>query len=71
MQKLVMARRVYLTHRICGDLRFHSLPGDAEDPRRREERLDWLAGLIDPDLLLEGVAHTKLRQFAAEAARGR
>jgi hypothetical protein len=32
------------------------------------ERLDWLAGLIDPDPLLEGVAHTKLRQFAAEAA---
>jgi len=27
-----------------------------------------LAGLIDPDPLLEGVAHTKLRQFAAEAA---
>jgi TnpA family transposase len=32
------------------------------------ERLDWLAQLIDPDPLLEGIAHTKLRQFAAEAA---
>ena len=32
------------------------------------ERLEWLAGLIDPDPLLEGIAHTKLRQFAAEAA---
>ncbi len=32
------------------------------------ERLAWLTGLIDPDPLLEGVAHTKLRQFAAEAA---
>jgi TnpA family transposase len=32
------------------------------------ERLDWLVGLIDPDPLLEGVAHTKLCQFAAEAA---
>ena len=32
------------------------------------DRLDWLAGLIDPDPLLEGIAHTKLRQFAAEAA---
>ena len=32
------------------------------------ERLDWLDGLIDPDPLLEGIAHTKLRQFAAEAA---
>ena len=32
------------------------------------DRLDWLTGLIDPDPLLEGIAHTKLRQFAAEAA---
>ena len=32
------------------------------------DRLDWLTGLLDPDPLLEGIAHTKLRQFAAEAA---
>jgi TnpA family transposase len=32
------------------------------------ERLEWLTGLIDPDLLLEGITHTKLRQFASEAA---
>ena len=32
------------------------------------DRLDWLAGLLDPGPLLEGIAHTKLRQFAAEAA---
>lgn len=32
------------------------------------ERLDWLTGLLDPEPLLEGIAHTKLRQFAAEAA---
>ena len=32
------------------------------------DRLDWLGGLLDPDPLLEGIAHTKLRQFAAEAA---
>jgi TnpA family transposase len=32
------------------------------------ERLDWLRGVIDLDPLLEGVTHTKLRQFAAEAA---
>jgi TnpA family transposase len=31
-------------------------------------RLDWLTGLIDPDPLLDDIAHTKLRQFAAEAA---
>ena len=30
--------------------------------------LDWLGGVLDPDPLLEGIAHTKLRQFAAEAA---
>jgi len=32
------------------------------------DRLGWMDGLIDPDPLLEGIAHTKLRQFAAEAA---
>jgi TnpA family transposase len=32
------------------------------------DRLDWLGGLIDPDPLLRSIAHTKLRQFAAEAA---
>jgi TnpA family transposase len=31
------------------------------------ERLDWLVNLLDPDALLQGMAHTKLRQFAAEA----
>ena len=32
------------------------------------ERLEWLGGTVDPDPPLEGIAHTKLRQFAAEAA---
>ena len=32
------------------------------------DRRDWLDGALDPDPLLEGIAHTKLRQFAAEAA---
>lgn len=32
------------------------------------DRLGWMDGLIDPDPLLEGSAHTKLRQFGAEAA---
>ena len=32
------------------------------------ERLHWLGGLVDPAPLLDGIAHTKLRQFAAEAA---
>ncbi len=31
-------------------------------------RLGWMDGLIDPDPLLESIAHTKLRRFAAEAA---
>ena len=55
------------------DHRFNRLkqtPGPATPKTIRLwiERLDWLAGLIDPDPLLEGIAHTKLRQFAAEAA---
>ncbi len=32
------------------------------------ERLNWLDGQTDPDQLLVGITHTKLRQFAAEAA---
>jgi Domain of unknown function (DUF4158) len=31
------------------------------------DRLEWLTGLIDPEPLLEGITHTKLRQFASEA----
>ena len=50
--------------------RLKQTPGPATQTTIRLwiERLDWLAGLIDPDPLLEGIAHTKLRQFAAEAA---
>jgi hypothetical protein len=50
--------------------RLKQTPGPATPKtiRRWTERLEWLAGLIDPDPLLEGVTHTKLRQFAAEAA---
>ena len=32
------------------------------------DRLEWLGSLLDPEPLLDGIAHTKLRQFAAEAA---
>jgi hypothetical protein len=32
------------------------------------DRLDWLNDVIDPNPFLQGIAHTKLRQFAAEAA---
>ena len=50
--------------------RLKQTPGPArfETIRLWTERLDWLTGLIDPDPLLNGVSHTKLRQFAAEAA---
>ena len=50
--------------------RLKQAPGPATPKTIRlwNERLEWLAGLIDPDPLLEGIAHTKLRQFAAEAA---
>ena len=50
--------------------RLKQTPGPASPTTIRLwiERLDWLVGLLDPDPMLEGVAHTKLRQFAAEAA---
>ncbi|HJX64445.1 MAG TPA: Tn3 family transposase [Polyangia bacterium] len=32
------------------------------------DRLDWLNGVLDPGPFLEGIAHTKLRQFGSEAA---
>ncbi len=43
-------------------------PVTAKTIRLWIERLEWLTGLIDPEPLLEDLAHTKLRQFASEAA---
>jgi len=53
-----------------GSNRLKQAPGPATPNTVRlwTDRLAWLDGLIDPDPPLEGVAHTKLRQFAAEAA---
>ncbi|WP_158931647.1 Tn3 family transposase [Acidisphaera sp. S103] len=53
-----------------GFSRLKQTPGPATPKTVRlwTNRLEWLDGLIDPDPLLEGVTHTKLRQFAAEAA---
>ena len=50
--------------------RLKQAPGPATPKTIRlwVERLEWLDSLVDPDPLLEGIAHTKLRQFAAEAA---
>ena len=50
--------------------RLKQTPGPATPTTIRlwVERLDWLVSQIDPDPFLEGIAHTKLRQFAAEAA---
>ena len=50
--------------------RLKQTPGPArpETIRLWTDRLDWLTGLVDPVPILEGIAHTKLRQFAAEAA---
>ena len=50
--------------------RLKQTPGPATPKTVRlwTDRLEWLDGLIDPDPLLHGIAHTKLRQFAAEAA---
>ena len=43
-------------------------PARPETIRQWTDRLDWLTGLVDPAPVLKGIAHTKLRQFAAEAA---
>ena len=50
--------------------RLKQTPGPArpETIRLWTDRLDWLTRLVDPDPILDGIAHTKLRQFAAEAA---
>jgi len=50
--------------------RLKQTPGPArpETIRLWTDRLDWLTNLIDPDPILKGIAHTKVRQFAAEAA---
>jgi len=50
--------------------RLKQTPGPArpETIRLWTDRLGWLTGLVDPDPMLEGIAHTKLRQFAAEAS---
>ena len=50
--------------------RLKQTPGPArpETIRLWTDRLGWLTGFVDPDPMLEGIAHTKLRQFAAEAA---
>jgi hypothetical protein len=50
--------------------RLKQTPGPArpETIRLWTDRLDWLTSLVDPDPALKGIAHTKLRQFAAEAA---
>lgn len=50
--------------------RLKQAPGPATPKTIRlwVERLEWLGGTVDPDPPLESIAHTKLRQFAAEAA---
>ena len=55
---------------VTGFNRLKQAPGPATPKTVRlwTDRLEWLDGLVDPDPLLDGMAHTKLRQFAAEAA---
>jgi hypothetical protein len=50
--------------------RLKQMPGPATHSALRgwTDRLNWLLGLPDPEPLLADVAHTKLRQFASEAA---
>lgn len=49
--------------------RLKQTPGPArpETIKLWTDRLDWLTSLVDPDSLLAGISHTKLRQFASEA----
>ena len=42
-------------------------PTTQKNMHRWSERLKWLDGLLDTTKPLEGIAHTKIRQFAAEA----
>jgi hypothetical protein len=44
-------------------------PATLQHIRQRTERLAELDAIVAPKPFLEGVAHTKIRQFAAEAAR--
>ncbi len=44
-------------------------PATLKHIRRWTQRLAELDDIIDPKPFLSGIAHTKLRQFAAEAAR--
>jgi len=55
---------------VTGFNRLKQVPGPATPKTVKlwTDRLEWLDGLVDPDPLLQGIAHTKLRQFAAEAA---
>jgi hypothetical protein len=50
--------------------RMKESPGRATLTRMRRwtGRLGWLTGILDTAPLLEGIAYTKVRQFAAEAA---
>jgi hypothetical protein len=61
------SRRIARQHPIN---RLKQTPGPATPTTIRLwiDRLDWLGGLIEPDPFLRSIAHTKLRQFAAEAA---
>lgn len=55
---------------VTGFNRLKQAPGPATPKTVGQwtERLEWLGGLPDPAPPLEGIARTKLRQFAAEAA---
>jgi TnpA family transposase len=50
--------------------RLKQTPGPARPKNIRlwTDRLNWLKGLIGLDSALEGITHTKVRQFAAEAS---
>ncbi|MEO1610427.1 MAG: Tn3 family transposase [Pseudomonadota bacterium] len=55
---------------VTGFTRLKQSPGTPTITRIREwsDRLSWMCDLLDPKPFLQGIAHTKIRQFAAEAA---
>nr|WP_246300012.1 hypothetical protein [Sinorhizobium psoraleae] len=54
---------------ITGFNRLKHAPGPARPDTIKlwTERLGWLTAMLDPDPLLDGIIHTKRRQFAAQA----
>ncbi|MBL0717331.1 MAG: Tn3 family transposase, partial [Desulfosarcina sp.] len=56
--------------KLSGFSRIKQAPGKATLKQMNlwSRRLDWLCSIIEPEVFIDNIAHTKIRQFAAEAA---